>query len=171
MSNLREQFKQDALPIADDLLNFTPDDAAIAAHDKSVFVRQLELCKANKRRVAAAVRDYYRAFEQRSRWLRDDLLMVGDLKVYEIRLVQEWELFFEARRDELGDKTAEDEKESAARKVLEWAEAACIPIRPAVTEPFVCRGSLHMLADALQVGWHAEFRDRLAHLLQPEAGA
>ena len=171
MSNLREQFKQDSLPIADDLLNFTPDDAAIAAHEESVFVRQMELAKANKRRVAAAVRDYYRAFEQRSRWLRDDLLMVGDLKVYELRLIQEWELFFEARRDELGDNVAEAEKAAAARKVLEWAEAACIPIRPAVTEPFVCRGSLHMLADMLQVGWHAEFRERLARLLKPEAGA
>ncbi len=171
MSNLREQFKQDSLPIADDLLNFTPDDAAIAAHEESVFVRQMELVKANKRRVAAAIRDYYRAFEQRSRWLRDDLLMVGDLKDYELRLVQEWELFFEARRDELGDSAADAQKEEAARKVLEWAEAACIPIRPAVTEPFVCRGSLHMLADRLQVGWHSEFRERLAHLLNPGGGA
>jgi len=165
MSNLREQFKEDALPIADDLLNFTPDDAAIAAHGDSLFVRQLELAKANKRRIASAVRDYYRAFEQRSRWLRDDLLMVGDLSVYENRLVQEWELFFEARRDELGDGAAEAQKDAAARKVLEWAEAASVPIRPAVTEPFICRGSLHMLADALRVGWHSEFRDRLEHLL------
>lgn len=171
MSDLREQFKQDSLPIADDLLNFTPDDAAIAAHDDSVFVRQLELAKANKRRVAAAVRDYYRAFEQRSRWMRDDLLMVGDIKSYESRLVQEWELFFEARRDDLGDGATEAVKEAAARKVLEWAEAACIPIRPAVTEPFVCRGSLHMLADDLQVGWHMEFRQRLSHLLTTEGAA
>jgi hypothetical protein len=45
-ADLREQFKHDALPIADDLLNFSPDDAAIAAHEDSVFVRQLELAKA-----------------------------------------------------------------------------------------------------------------------------
>ncbi len=165
MSDLREQFKHDALPIADDLLNFTPDDAAIAAHQDSVFVRQLELAKAGKRRVAAGVRDYYRAFEQRSRWLRHDLLMVGDLHAYERRLAQEWELVFEAVRDELGDTAADQAKEAAARKVLEWAERTCIPIRPAVTEPFVSRGSLHILADDLRVGWHAEFRARLAHLL------
>ena len=171
MSDLREQFKQDALPIADDLLNFSPDDAAIAAHEDSVFVRQLELAKAGKRRVAAAVRDYYRAFEQRSRWLRHDLLMVGDLHTYERRLAQEWELVFEAVRDELGDSAADQAKEAAARKVLEWAERTCIPIRPAVTEPFVSRGSLHILADDLRVGWHAEFRDRLAHLLDGGASA
>ena len=162
MSDLREQFKQDGLPIADDLLNFTPDDAAIAAHNDSPFVRQLELVKAGKRRVAAAVRDYYRAFEQRSRWLRHELLMVGDLTTYEQRLVQEWELVFEAMRDELGASAADQAKEAAARKVLEWAERTCIPIRPAVTEPFVSRGSLHILADDLRIGWHSEFQDRLA---------
>jgi len=169
MSDLREQFKQDALPIADDLLNFSPDDAAIAAHEDSLFVRQLELAKAGRRRVAAAVRDYYRAFEQRSRWLRHDLLMVGDLDTYERRLTQEWELVFEAVRDELGDAAVDNAKEAAARKVLEWAERTCIPIRPMVTEPFVTRGSLHILADDLRVGWHYDFRDRLAHLLEREA--
>jgi hypothetical protein len=169
MSDLREQFKHDALPIADDLLDFTPDDAAIAAHEDSPFVRQLELVKAGKHRIAAAVRDYYRAFEQRSRWLRHDLLMVGDLAAYERKLEEEWGLVFEAMRDELGDNAADHAKEAAARKVLEWAERTCIPIRPAVTVPWVSRGSLHLLADDLRIGWHAEFRDRLAHLLAREA--
>ena len=171
MSDYRDQFKQDALPIADDLLNFTPDDAALAAHENSLFVRQLELVKAGKRRVALAVQDYYRAFEQRSRWLRHDLLMVGDLATYEQRLVQEWAHVFEAMRDELGANAADHAKESAARAVLQWAERTCIPIRPAVTEPFVSRGSLHILADELKVGWHAEFHDRLSHLLAREASA
>lgn len=171
MSDLREQFKQDSLPIADDLINFTPDDAAIAAHGGTLFVRQLELAKVGDRRVAAAVRDYYRAFEQRSRWLRHDLLMVGDLHTYERRLAEEWELVFEAVRDELGGDAADNAKEAAARKVLEWAERTCIPIRPAVIEPFVSRGSFHILADGLRVGWHAEFRERLAHLLEGGASA
>jgi hypothetical protein len=165
MSDLREQFKQDALPIADDLLNFSPDDAAVSAHEDSPFVHQLNLAKAGKRRIAAAVRDYYRAFEQRSRWLRQDLLMVGDLSSYEQRLRQEWELVFEAVRDELGDGAADSGKESAARRVLEWAERTSIPLKPAVTEPFVTRGSLHILADDLRIGWHPEFENRLAHLL------
>ncbi|MBK7032615.1 MAG: hypothetical protein IPH49_05005 [Ignavibacteria bacterium] len=169
LSDLRDQFKQDALPIADDLLNFSPDDAAVAAHEDSPFVQQLELAKAGKRRVVAAIRDYYRAFEQRSRWLRHDLLLVGDLDSYEQRLTQEWELVFEAIRDELGDTAADNSKETAARKVLEWAERISIPIRPAVTEPFVTRGSLHILADELRVGWHYDFRERLAHLLDREA--
>ena len=165
MSDLREQFKQGALPIDDDLLEFTLDDTTRAAHESSMFVRQLELVQAGKRRIAAAIRDYYRAFEQRSRWLRDDLVVGMDLHKYERRLLEEWELVFEAMRDELGDATAEDAKVTAAQSVLKWAERTPFPIRPQVTEPFVSRGSFHMLSDEGRIGWHPEFRDRLAVLL------
>jgi hypothetical protein len=40
MSDLREQFKQEALPIDEDLLEFTLDDATKAAHEDSTFVRE-----------------------------------------------------------------------------------------------------------------------------------
>ena len=171
MADLREGFKQKSLPIDDDLLEFSLDEATRAAHEGSNFVYQLDLIKAGKRRVAAAIRDYYRAFEQRSRWLRDELVVGLDLRRYEKRLIEEWDLVFEGMRDELGDAATDQAKEEAARSVLVWAERAPIYIRPRVTEPFVCRGSLHMLADELRVGWHPEFRDRLAHLLAGEEGA
>jgi len=168
MSDLREQFKQDALPIDDDLLTFDLDEETEKAHADSMFVRQLEIIAAGKRRIAAAVRDYYRAFEQRSRWVRNDLLLVGDITQYERRLVEEWELVFEGMKDELGDTAAEAAQQKAAREVLKWAERVSLPIRPGVTEPFVTRGSLHMLADEVRLGWHPEFRERLAAVLQPK---
>src|SRR5262249_35243754 len=165
MSDLREQFKQESLPIDDDLLTFDLDETTQTAHANYPFVRQLEIAAAGKRRIAAAIRDYYRAFEQRSRWLRNDLLFVGDLDKYERKLIEEWDLVFEGMKDELGAAAADDAKEKAARNVLQWAESAAIPIRPNVTEPFVSRGSFHMLADEQRIGWHPEFRERLARLL------
>lgn len=171
MSDLREQFKQDSLPIDDDLLNFDLDEATHAARADYRFVRQLELITAGKRRIAAAVRDYYRAFEQRSRWLRNDLLLVGDLTRYERRLLEEWELVFEAMKDDLGVNAAEDAKRKAALEVLQWGERVSLPIRPSVTEPFVTRGSLHMLADEVRLGWHPDFRDRLAALIGSKESA
>lgn len=171
MTELREQFKQDNLPIDDDLLQFTLDDETHAAHEGYRFVHQLKLIEAGKRRVAAAIRDFYRAFEQRSRWLREDLLLVGDLSRYEGKLVEEWELVFEAAKDEIDATAAEAAKRKAARSILAWAERATIPIRPGVTEPFVVRGSFHMLADEKpsRIGWHPDFHDRLAQLLSPSA--
>jgi hypothetical protein len=166
MSDLREQFKQDSLRIDDDLLDFDLDEATQIAHAGSTFVRQLEIIAAGKRRIAGAVRDYYRAFTQRSRWLRNDLVLIGDLTQYERRLIEEWELVFEGVRDELGQPAAETAQKKAAREVLLWAEHVSLPIRPGVTEPFITRGSLHMLADEVRLGWHPEFRERLAALLQ-----
>lgn len=166
MSDLREQFKQASLPIDDDLLVFDLDDATQAAHSESAFVRQLEIIAASKKRIAAAIRDYYRAFEQRSRWLRNDLVLIGDLSQYERRLTDEWELIFEGVKDEIGSTEGEEIKKQAAREVLKWAESVSLPIRPNVTEPFVARGSLHMLADELRIGWHPDFRERLATVLQ-----
>jgi hypothetical protein len=165
MADLREQFKKDSLPVDDDLLEFSLDEATQRLHANSTFVRQLELIRATRQRIANAVRDYYRAFEQRSRWLRDDLLLVGELGSYERRLIEEWGMMFEAMKNELGAEEAEAAKEKAARELLRWAEHVVLPIRKNVTEPFVTRGSFHMLADAPHVGWHPEFRDRLAKLL------
>jgi len=164
MSDLREQYKQEALPIDDDLLEFTLDDATIVAHTNSNFVRQIELITANKKRIMAAIRDYYRAFEQRSRWIRDVLVVDVELHKYEKHLIEEWELTFEAIRDELGDAATEEVKKAAALSILSWAERTTIPIRPNVTQSFVSRGSLHMLSDSLRIGWHPEFRERLAQL-------
>lgn len=167
MAELREQFKQDNLPIDDDLLQFTLDDATHAAHENYQFVHQLKLIEAGKKRVAAAIRDFYRAFEQRSRWLREDLLLIGDLSRYERKLIEEWELVFSAVKDEIEVAAAEAMKRKAARSILAWAEKVIIPIRPGVTEPFVVRGSFHMLADEKppRIGWHPDFHDRLAEIL------
>lgn len=168
MADLREGFREDSLPIDDDLLSFTLDDATHSAHEGYQFVDQLRLIDAGKRRVAAAIRDFYRAYHQRSRWLREELL-VGDLSRYEGKLVEEWELVFEAAKDEIEATAAEAAKQKAARSVLAWAERATIAIRPGVTEPFVVRGSFHMLADEVppRIGWHPDFHDRLAKILNP----
>ena len=171
MTDLREQFKQDNLPIDEDLVTFTLDDETHAAHADYRFVHQLKIIAAGRARVAAAIRDYYRAYEQRSRWLREDLLLIGDLTRYESKLVEEWELVFEAAKDEIEATAVETTKRKAARAVLAWAEQTTIAIRPGVTEPFVVRGSFHMLADEAppRIGWHPEFLDRLAEILNPSA--
>ena len=169
MSDLREQFKPESLPIDEDLLEFALDKATQSAHADSVFVYQLELVEVGQRRLSAAIRDYYRAFEQRSRWLRDDLVVGMDLHKYEKRLVEEWELVFDAMRDELGSSATDQVQEEAARSVLAWAEQTPMPIRPNVTEPFVSRGSFHMLSDDARIGWHPEFETKLASLISEKA--
>ena len=168
MAELRDQFKQDSLPISDDLLNYELPDETAEAHQGFPFVHQVELATDNTKRIAAAIRDYYRAFEQRSRWQRQDLLFVGDLTVYEKALIEEWELIFAAIEDKIGSDAAEGVMRSAAQEVLSWAEIGPVKarIKPGVTDSFMTRGSLHILANDLKIGWHPKFQERLQHLLE-----
>jgi hypothetical protein len=163
LDELREQFKSDALPINADLKIATIDHKL---YQNYTFVRQLELIDIGLRRVSIAVNNYYRAFEQRSRWLREDLLLVGDIGDYEKRLVEEWEIHFETMREELGEEAAENEKVNAARNIYNWIEKeASFPIRKC-EELFITRGSYHILSDRQEVGWHPEFKNRLKRLLE-----
>jgi hypothetical protein len=161
---LREEFKSDALPIHDDLVTATVDHAL---YQNYTFVHQLKMIEVGSRRISFAVNNYYRAFEQRSRWMREDLILVGDIEDYEKRLVEEWETHFETMREDLGGDAAEKEKIRAARAIYNWIEKeADIPIRPRCQELFITRGSYHILSDKKKVGWHPEFRARLEHLLE-----
>ena len=165
-NRIREQFKQDSLPIDDDIMSATID---ATGYQDRVFVEQLNLIGVNASRVFHAIRNYYRAFEQRSRWIREDLIHVGDLDRYEDRLIEEWDLVFQQMKDSLGDQAAEDTIADAAQDLYTWVETgAHRPIRAAVVEPAIARGTYQILADDLRVGWHSEFRLRLEHLLSRE---
>lgn len=165
IDDLRQQFRRDSLPVDTDILETVVDGAAYA---DAVFVQQLRLAAIEKARLLIFVRDYYRAYTQRSRWLREDLVQLGELGSYESRLVEEWERVFARVREELGDDASEELKLQAAKNVLKWTEEADLPIRPGVSHPTIARGSLQMLADDMRVGWHCEFRERLSHLLASE---
>ena len=161
---LREQFKSDALPIHDELKTATVDQEF---YQNYTFVHQLKLIEIGAKRIAIAVNNFYRAFEQRSRWIREDLILVGDIEDYEKLLVEEWEIHFETMCENLGEDVAEREKIRAAKTIFDWFEKdASIPIRPRCNEPFITRGSYHILSDRQKVGWHPEFRTRLKHLLE-----
>jgi len=168
MAELRDQFRRESLPISDDLLNYELDDETASSHGDFPFVQQIKLATSHSKRIASAIQDYYRAFEQRSRWQRQDLLFIGDLKTYEKRLTEEWELIFASVEDRIDSEATEDDKKEAAKEVLFWAESGNVRsrIKPAVSESFITRGSLHILANQLRVGWHPEFRTRLQSLLE-----
>jgi hypothetical protein len=162
-SRIREQFKEDNLPVDDDIMRATVDASGYLGR---AFVEQLRLIGVNQNRVVHAIRNYYRAFVQRSRWMREDLLYVGELDRYEDRLMEEWDLIFQQMRDELGEDAADEAKTRAAQDLYKWVETGTHHvIRPAVTEPSIARGTYQMLADDLRVGWHLEFRKRLQALL------
>lgn len=168
-TSLREQFKQESLPIDDDIMSASVD---ASGYQDRLFVRQLRLIKIGNGRILHAIWNYFRAFEQRSRWIREDLLLVGELDRYEERLVEEWDILFQQMRDELGEDATEDAKKATSQALYKWVETATHPqIRPGVTEPSISRGTYQLLSDSQRVGWHLEFKERLRQLLEPRTAA
>jgi hypothetical protein len=155
VDDLREDFKREALPV--DLKTETPPQEVIAELDKRPFVKQLRRIKIGAARVEYAIRDFYRASEQRSRWLRQDLLVDGELEKYEQELTEAWQPRFASMVDGLPEPCSPDAKVAGGQDLFKWAEQeASFPLRT-VRERFLTHGSYHILSNRNAVGWHPEF--------------
>lgn len=169
ISDIQESLKPDALPIDEDL------DALMVALEQlpefadRPFYKQVELVNGSQLRIRNAITSYLQAFRQRSAWTRHDLLFDADLDKYDKRLQAEWELQYGQVCDELGPDATDAAMAQAGRALLKWAEDAHISIRSGVNVPWVCRGSLHMLAEDMRVGWHPQFETRLKAVLDAAA--
>ena len=155
IDELREEFRRDSLPV--DFGSSTPPASVVAELDSRPFVLQLRKINVGQVRVEYAIRDYYRASEQRSRWAREDLVVDGELARYEQELVEAWQPRHAAAVEELRPSCTPDDKVLAGQLVFKSAEQEAIyPLR-SVRERFLTHGSYHMLSNRYAVGWHPDF--------------
>lgn len=171
LSNFAEEYKTDNLPIT--FRGKAPADEIDTENDSRLFVAQLREIGISSSRIRSAILDYYRAFEQRSAWARENLLVSGEVEEYEDRLADEWNRYKDVAFEKLTDDSAEDALCEAGAALYNWAEfetgkTESLRIRARVSEPYVLRGSFHILADATpepRVYWHPRFLDRLGKVL------
>lgn len=171
LSNFAEEYKADNLPIT--FRGKVPAGEIDTEADTRLFVAQLREIGISSNRIRSAILDYYRAFEQRSAWARENLLVSGEVEEYEDRLADEWNRYKDVAFEKVKEDSAEDALREAGATLYNWAEfetgkIESLRIRARVTEPYVLRGSLHILADAApepRVYWHPRFLDRLGKVL------
>lgn len=165
--SIADQFKRDSLPI--DYAYDEPSEGYFTDNDNRIFVQQLNHLKLNTKRVRNAVLDYYRAFEQRSRWVREKLYIDDELTFYEKRLKQEWGRYIATLEDEFDEISTDDNCMKFGRRVLTWMESADLPIRSKMpmNHEYVTRGSYHILADMHppDIYWHPKFIEYLDTIL------
>jgi hypothetical protein len=166
LGDIRDELSADNLPVDFQELE-PPDDEDIDEQRK--FVMQLRLVALSRPRVRKAVHDYNRAFHQRSRWLREDLVGFDELRKYELRLREEWERLSMPETDEELEISDEEAAVRGRNVFMSCEDAAIEPIRPKVSAPYVMRGSLHMLADDLRIGWHHDWVERMKAVLEGSA--
>lgn len=171
LSNITEEYKADNLPIT--FRGKVPASEIDTDTDPRLFVKQMHEIGISSNRIRSAILDYYRAFEQRSAWARENLLVSGEVDEYEDRLAEEWSRYRDVVFERLSDDSAEEALREAGVTLYNWAEfetgkIESLRIRARVTEPYVVRGSLHILADTRpepRVYWHPKFIERVCKVL------
>jgi hypothetical protein len=164
IANIGDSFQADNLP------NHFPEQLEISDDDVDIlkeknFLKQLELIKIknNSKTVKRAISDFRRAFEQRSKWLRLQLLNPDEEEDYDKRLKDYWRNIFDIMCDEAQEKTAEELKTLGKDFYINQFASSCpqIKIREKFNEDFLTRGSYQILADSKKVGWHPNFKNEL----------
>jgi len=167
LSAMAEEYRSDSLPIT--FRQRMPDDINVA-NDPRMFVEQLRALELSTARLQNAIIDYYRAFEQRSSWARENLLVSNEIEEYEDRLIDEWTRYKEAVFENITDNSEDAVCLAAGRELYRWAELETnsLRIRERVTEPYVVRGTFHILANARpnpHIHWHPRFLEQLVRIL------
>jgi hypothetical protein len=156
---LADALRDDNLPI--DVLDMPQPTEPEVAESDQLFVAQLRLVALASERLRKCIYDHNRAFAQRSRWQRDRLLEVGELGRYDRELKEAWERYFLPVGDDDEGLDQDAILQRARERFAELDRSDLPPIRRDVREGWVARGSLHVIADRLEIGWHPEW---LAHL-------
>ncbi|MGX1098692.1 ABC-three component system protein [Amorphus sp. MBR-141] len=156
LDDIRDGLKRAAL-VADQE-HADPPVEEIADYEGRPFVRQLKAIGVGSNRIEYAKRDYYRAFTQRSKWVREHLVFDGEIAKYEVTLIEEWQPRFQQMQEKLvAEELPLATQHVAGQDVYNWIEAeARFPFR-SVTHRFLTVGSYHMLANDLRVGWHPDY--------------
>jgi hypothetical protein len=159
LDDIRDAMKRDALPT--DMEHVEPPDSELEALNEMLFVRQLRTVGVGNNRIQYAKRDYYRAFTQRSRWTRQNLLFDGEVGRFEKNLLEEWQPRFAVMCDGLNGEAEDTKVRQAGQELYHWVEAeARFPFRT-VSARFLNVGSYHILANDLRIGWHRDYETLL----------
>jgi hypothetical protein len=161
---IADELRDENLPI--DVLDFPEPTEAEVSEDDRIFVAQLRLMALHSKRLRKCIYDHNRAFAQRSIWQRERLLNVGELIHYDRELIEEWERYFLPLGDEDDASSSEEDMKRQAQERFQRLETSALPrIRRDVQAGFVANGSLHILADRLEIGWHPKWLSHLQHRL------
>jgi len=171
---IREQFRRENLP--DDFLQAEVPETERPDDDGRVFIKQLQLVRLTATRIRTAQEDHYKAFAQRSQWVRDSLVDMEEIGSFEARLADEWKHKFEMMQEGLANPGNDGECVRSGLALYNWTQDgapanAALLIRPGFLAAYLIRGSFHMLADVLRIGWHPHYRTHLGNPATEERNA
>ena len=157
IDEIQDSLRRDSLPFI--MNEIDPPMEILNTLDEMCFVRQLRSVGIGARRIRFAKRDFYRANEQRSYWVREQLILDGEVGRFDNELIEEWEIRFEEMCERLVVNPSDAILQEAGKELYGQVEQGVRISLRGTTRKFFNIGSYHILSDDLQVGWHRDFKD------------
>lgn len=163
INDVQEEYHLDNLPIH--FSDLTPPKKSDIKESDRIFIEQLKLISISNPRIDKAISDYFKAFNQRTKWVEDGNLDLRHIEEYEKTLKDEWERLFLEVKEDLGDLPQHEDSLKGGKRVFnDLQKRTDLNIKEKCTEAYVMRGTFHILANKLDIGWHPDFRERLKEL-------
>lgn len=163
ISDISDEFKKDGLPI-DYEFDFSDVTTESLSPEQKNFIKQLNLILVNDNEIANAVIDYYRAYMQRSKWIKEGKIYIGDLNQYEQRLIREWEQV-KSKLENTRALITDSDKINLGKDIYFQVGDLKLPICSSGVHSnrgfYIMRGSYHILSNSLRIGWHPEYLQKL----------
>lgn len=129
-----------------------------------LLTKQIECVDGTQSDLIKAIREEWRAREQRSKWINDNSGMASKIDHYDAILEEHWSDKHSGVVDK-SENEVESKKCELGLNVLRWShDDAPYQVR-AISEgwnaPYYIRGSYQVLAISLRVGWHPDYKNKL----------
>ena len=129
-----------------------------------MLTRQIELVNGRESDLTIAIREEWRAREQRSLWLNANPGMASIINDYDLILQEKWSDRHAQMAEDCSD--LEDKgKRASGLALLRWTHQDAPRFVPPLSEGwgghYYVSGSYQVLAIDLKVGWHPDYRDLL----------
>lgn len=125
-----------------------------------MLARQIKLVGGKKSDHSKAIREEWKAREQRAKWLNSKPNMAVTINEYDRLLEEHWSDHHSQMAEECAD-LDETVKCNSGLKILRWTHAEAPgevrPIEAGWSAAYYVRGSYQVLAIDLKVGWHADY--------------
>lgn len=164
IEEFKEEFKRGSLPI-DYENEFNDISEDNLTHNEKIFIEQLKTIKVTPKTISDAICDYYRAYNQRGLWVRKSKILNSHLEEYDKRLTNEWSREFENMISNIDENCPENVQEKQGRDLYNTIGNKTLPICEAenhkIKGHYIMRGSFHMLANKVHIGWHPNYKDKM----------
>lgn len=162
VADIRDSFQKDNLP--DDFPDpIETSDSDVFNYSEEIFVKQLGLIDIKSNALRTAISNYRTTFEQRSKWIKDNLTDISEFEKFDKLLQRYWNEIFSLIRDDSEGATDLELSKMGRDFYIQYFVRSVPPyrIRDRFQSDFFTRGSCHILSNEKKIGWHPKFDELL----------